>query len=216
MNDTEIQAFNLKIGKTIRELVLEILRYERRALEKAFLEMENPSIKSPKPDSSRKSSATTSSKKAGKAASTHGARLTRQQKMDLIIAPGITQTPERCVKAVRDLGEGSKVAKQAVESLQKQGLVDRSKAKDTDSSEHTDTTRTSGYEDSETSESESETSESEPKAPKTRGVARRSTRLKDKPVKTSKIPFDIYNLGEPEEEAWDMPVYKNPPRYRRN
>lgn len=216
MNDTEIQAFDLKIGKTIREVVLEILRYEGRALEKAFLEMENPSIKSPKPDSSRKPSATASSKKVGKAASTHGARLTRQQKMDLVTAPGITQTPERRVKAIRDLGEGCKVARKAVESLQKQGLVDRSKAKDTDSSEHTDTTRTSGYEDSETSESESETSGSEPKAPKTRGVARRSTRLKDKPVKKSKIPFDIYDLGEPEEEAWDMPVYEKPPRYRRN
>lgn len=269
MNDSEYEAFDLKIGKTIREVVLEILQHERKALARAFLEMENASLKSPKPRSSHKSSATASSKKVGKAAATHDARLTPQQKVDLITAPGTTQTPERRVKAVKDLGEGSKAAQQAMESLQKQGLVnhskakeslqkqslvDRSRAKDIDSAKHD--TKTSKHEDTETSESESQTSESEsgscesepkapktrgiartksskhevteasesdsetseskPKAPKTRGIARRSTRLIDKPVKKSKVLLDIYDLGEPEDEAWDMPVYKNPPRYHRN
>jgi len=253
MNDSDIQAFDLKIGTTIRELVLEILRHERKTSERAFLEMDNPSTKSPKPKSSRKCSATASSKKVGKAAGTHGARLTLQQKVDLVTAPGVTQTPERRVKAVKDLGEGSKEAQKAMESLQKQGLVHRSKANDIDSSKHRDSkavehksTKTSKHEDTETtgseseaseselkapktrgvarrstrpidtSESESETSHSEPKAPKTRGIARRSTRLIDKPVKKSKVLLDIYDLGEPEDEAWDMPVYKNPPRYHRN
>lgn len=263
MNDSETEAFDLKIGKTIRKVVLEILQHERKALVRAFLEMENASLKSPKPDSSRKSSVTASSKKVGKATGTHDARLTLQQKVDLLTAPGITQTPERRVKVVKNLGEGSKAAQQAMESLQKQGLVDRSKgkeslqkqrladrsrAKNIDSSKHADT-KTSKHEDTETSGSESETSESEsgsstpeprapktrgiariksskhedteaseskPKAPKTRGVARRSTRLIDKPVKKSKVLLDIYDLGEPEDEAWDMPVYKNPPRYHRN
>jgi len=236
MNDSEIQAFDLKIGTTIRELVLEIFRQERKASERAALEMENPSTKSPKPESSRKYSATASSKKVGKAANVQGARLTLQQKVDLVTTPGITQTPEQRVKAVKDLGEGSKAAQKAMESLQKQGLVDRSKAKespqkqglvrrpkanDIDNSKHKDT-KTSKHEDTETSESESESetsefeSEPEPRAPKTRGIARRSTRLIDKPVKKSKVLLDIYDLGEPEDEAWDMPVYKNPPRYHRN
>jgi len=227
MNDSDIQAFDLKIGKTIRELVLEILRHERKASERAFLEMDNPSTKFPKPDPSRKSSAAASSKKVGKAASTHGTRLTRQQKLDLVTAPGITQTPEQRVKAVKDLGEGSKAAQKAMESLQKQGLVDRSKEKESQqkrglihrpkaneivSPKHKDI-KTSKHEDTETSELESEP---EPRAPKTRGIARRSTRLIDKPVKKSKVLLDIYDLGEPEDEAWDMPVYKNPPRYHRN
>ncbi len=227
MNDSDIQAFDLKIGKTIRELVLEILRHERKASERAFLEMDNPSTKFPKPDPSRKSSAAASSKKVGKAAGTHGTRLTRQQKLDLVTAPGITQTPEQRVKAVKDLGEGSKAAQKAMESLQKQGLVDRSKEKESQqkrglihrpkaneivSPKHKDI-KTSKHEDTETSELESEP---EPRAPKTRGIARRSTRLIDKPVKKSKVLLDIYDLGEPEDEAWDMPVYKNPPRYHRN
>ena len=236
MNDSDIQAFDLKIGKTIRELVLEILRHERKASERAFLEMDNPSTKFPKPDPSRKSSAAASSKKVGKAAGTHGTRLTRQQKLDLVTAPGITQTPEQRVKAVKDLGEGSKAAQKAMESLQKQGLVDRSKEKESPqkrglihrpkaneivSPKHKDI-KTSKHEDTETSESDSESetsefeSEPEPRAPKTRGIARRSTRLIDKPVKKSKVLLDIYDLGEPEDEAWDMPVYKNPPRYHRN
>lgn len=264
-NDPANQAFDLKIGKTIRGLVLEILSHERKILVETFLETENTSMKSSKPEPSRRPSATASPKKVGKPADTHGARLTVQQKVDLVTAPGITQTPERRVKAVKDLGEGSKAAQQAMESLRKQGLVDRSKVKespqeqslvgrpkanDIDISKSADT-KTSEYEETETSKSESETSESkseseapkqEPKARKTRGIAQkrvsrskdtessdpkvrasktgrdagRSTRLVDKPVKTSKALLDVYDLGESEDEAWDMPVYQKAPRHHRN
>lgn len=231
----------------------------------AFLETENTSMKSSKPEPGRRPSATASPKKVGKPADTHGARLTLKQKVDLVTAPGVIQTPERRVKAVKDLRQGSKAAQQAMESLHEQGLVERSKAKesprrqylaqrskanDIDSSKPADT-KTSEYENTETSKSESETSESksesesskqEPKAPKTRGIARkkvsrskdtessdpkvrasktgrdagRSTRLVDKPVKTSKALLDVYDLGESEDEAWDMPVYQKAPRYHRN
>ncbi len=269
MNDSENQAFDLKTGKTIRKLVLEILSHERKTLVGTFLEKEDASMKSSKLESSHRSSATASPKKVRKAADTHGARLNLQQKVDLVTAPGIIQTPERRVKAVKDLGEGSEAARKAMEGLQKQGLVDRSKAKESlqtqglvhrskakevDSSEHADT-KTSEYEDTETSKPESESSESssgssgpEPKAAKTRGiarkktskpqdtecsdpqsepsdskakapkkggVARRFTRLVDNPVQKSKALLDIYDLGESEDEAWDMPVYQKAPRYHR-